>query len=221
MPDDDPRRGIQQRDKKSYAIVPRLPLGVVTPDVLEAVARVARKYELIIKITSAQRLALIGMTEDQVETVWEELGAEVGHPVGLCVHYVQACPGNQFCRYGVQDSMGMGARLEKLHAGVDLPAKTKMGVSGCPLSCAESPVRDVGLTATKKGWKVMIGGNSGNKARIADVIAKNLSDDEAVALVEKVFDHYRAGAKKKERMPRFVERVGIEEITKAVLGEES
>ena len=115
----------------------------------------------------------------------------------------------------------MGTRLEKLYAGAELPAKTKMGVSGCPLNCAESFVRDVGLSATKKGWKVIVGGNSGNKPRIGDVIAKNLSDDEAVALVEKVFAHFRAHANPKERMPRFIERVGIEEFAKAVAGEDA
>ncbi len=219
MREDDARTGILQRDKKSYAIVPRLPVGVVTPDMLEAVARVARAHGLTVKITSGQRLALIGMTEDQVPAVWEELGARAGHPVGLCVHYVQACPGIDFCRYGLQGSLAMGTRLEQIHAGVDLPAKTKIGVSGCPLNCAEAWVRDVGLFGTKKGWKVVVGGNSGNKPRIGDLVASGLGDDEAVSLVQKIFEVFRQGAKSKERMPRFVERIGIDELGRLALGD--
>lgn len=219
MPDDNPRTGVLQRDKRSYAIVPRLPLGVVTPEILESVAAVAREFGLVVKITSGQRLALIGMTEDQVEPVWQKLGAEVGHPVGLCVHYVQACPGTQFCRFGVQDSLGLGSRLEKLFAGVELPAKTKIGVSGCPLNCAESWVRDIGVFGAKKGWKVVVGGNSGNKPRIGNLIAKNLDDDQVVGLLERIFDYYRATAGGKDRMPRFIEKTGLAELEKAVLEE--
>lgn len=215
---DAPRGAFIQRDKKSYAIVPRIPAGLVTPDFLENVARVARKYNIpIIKLTSAQRLALVGLPPEKVEEVWAELGIDVGPAVGPCVHYVKACPGTAACRFGILDSLGMGLRLEKEFLGLELPAKFKIGVSGCPNKCGEAYVRDIGLFGKKAGWTFIFGGNSGARPRLGDIIAENLNDDQVVELAHKCFDYYKSNARGKERSARFIERVGIEEFKKAVL----
>lgn len=215
---DAPRGAFIQRDKKTYAIVPRTPAGLVTPDFLENVARVARKFDIpIIKLTSAQRLALVGLHPDKVEEVWAELGADVGPAVGLCVHYVKACPGTAACRFGILDSLGLGLRLEKKFIGLELPAKVKMGVSGCPNKCGEAYVRDIGIFGKKSGWTFIFGGNSGARPRIGDIIAEGLTDEQVVVLVEKCLDYYKANAKGKERTSRFIERIGLEEFKRAVL----
>lgn len=217
--DDTPKGAILQRDKMTYAIVPRTPLGLVTPEILENIAKVARENDVpVIKITSAQRIALVGLEPEKVEEVWNELGMDVGPAVGVCVHYVQACPGTDWCRLGVQDSLGLGGELERLFVGkVELPAKTKMGVSGCKMNCAESKLKDFGVFGTKSGWTVVVGGNSGNRPRIGDVLAEAMMGEEVVALAKRCFEYYASNAKKKERLPRFVERIGIEEFKKSVL----
>ncbi|MDI9448481.1 MAG: NAD(P)/FAD-dependent oxidoreductase [Pelotomaculaceae bacterium] len=213
-----PRGAFIQRDKKSYAIVPRISAGLVTPDFLENVARVARKYNVpLIKLTSAQRLALVGLNPEDVEKIWQELGADVGPAVGPCVHYVKACPGTAACRFGILDSLGLGLRLEKEFLGMDLPAKVKIGVSGCPNKCGEAYVRDIGLFGKKSGWTFIFGGNSGARPRIGDIIAENLTDDQVVELARKCLDYYKANARGRERTARFIERIGIEEFKKAVL----
>ncbi|MGW8288189.1 MAG: NAD(P)/FAD-dependent oxidoreductase [Desulfobulbales bacterium] len=218
MSDDIPRGAILQRDKKTYAIVPRTPVGLVSPEVLEAISSVVRKYKIpITKITSGQRLALIGIERDEVDTIWNELKMEVGPAIGLCVHYVQACPGTEVCKFGVRDSLGMGAKLEKLFVGMDLPAKVKIGVSGCPFCCAESYMRDIGLIGKKKGWVITFGGNSGGRPRIGDVLAEDIDDTAAVDLVRRCLEFYRDNVDKKLRTARFVEKIGIEAIKKAVL----
>ena len=218
MSEDAPRGAILQRDKKSYAIVPRTPVGLVSPEVLEAISSVVRKYKLpITKITSGQRLALIGMQRDEVDRIWNELKMEVGPAIELCVHYVQACPGTEVCKFGVRDSLGMGLKLEKLYVGMDLPAKVKIGVSGCPFCCAESYVRDIGLIGKKKGWLVTFGGNSGGRPRIGDILAEKLDDAEAVTLVQRCLEFYRDNVEKKLRTARLVEKIGIEAIKQAVL----
>lgn len=218
MSDDIPRGAILQRDKKTYAIVPRTPVGLVSPEVLEAISSVVRKYKIpITKITSGQRLALIGIERDEVDTIWNELKMEVGPAIGLCVHYVQACPGTEVCKFGVRDSLGMGAKLEKLFVGMDLPAKVKIGVSGCPFCCAESYMRDIGLIGKKKGWVITFGGNSGGRPRIGDVIAEDIDDTAAVKLVRRCLEFYRDNVDKKLRTARFVEKIGIEAIQKGVL----
>ncbi|AQS58079.1 NAD(P)/FAD-dependent oxidoreductase [Desulforamulus ferrireducens] len=214
-----PKGAFIQRDKQTYAIVPRIPVGLVTPDLLENIARVARKYEIpIIKLTSAQRMALVGMKPEIVDDVWQDLGTAIGPAVGLCVHYVQACPGTTVCKYGVLDSLNLGLRLEELLVGYELPAKTKIGVSGCPFNCGEGYVRDIGIFGRRSGWTLIFGGNSGGRPRIGDVIAEGLSDDQVVELTMKCLNYYKENAKKMERTARFIQRIGIEEFKKAVLG---
>ena len=218
MSDDTPHGAILQRDKKTYAIVPRTPVGLLSPEILEAISSVVRRYNIpITKITSGQRLALIGMERDEVDRIWHDLKMEVGPAIGLCVHYVQACPGTEVCKFGVRNSIGLGLELEKLYVGMELPAKVKIGVSGCPFCCAESYVRDIGLIGKKKGWTITFGGNSGGRPRIADVIAEEVSDTDAVVLVKRCLEYYRDNIDKKLRTARFVEKVGIESIKKAVL----
>ncbi|AGL02727.1 NAD(P)/FAD-dependent oxidoreductase [Desulfoscipio gibsoniae] len=214
----EPKGAFIQRDKETYAIVPRTPMGLVTPEILENIAKVARKYQIpIIKITSAQRLALVGLKPEIVDEVWQELGLDVGPAVELCVHYVQACPGTAVCRFGMQDSLGLAGELEKIFVGLEMPAKAKIGISGCPMNCGEGYVRDFGAFGKKSGWTVIFGGNSGARARIGDVIAENLSTEEVIALAKKCFEYYAANANKKERTARFIDRIGIEEFKKAVL----
>ena len=213
-----PDGAILQRDKETYAIVPRTPAGMLTPDVLETIAYVCRKYEVpIIKITSGQRMALVGMKEEQVEPIWEELKWKVGRATELCVHYVQACPGTAVCKLGVQDSLGFGLEIEEALYGKPFPAKVKFGISGCPMCCGESKVRDIGLIGTKKGWEVIVGGNSGPRPRIGDSIAKDLSQEEAQELIMKFLDYYRENSGKRVRISKFVEKVGIDAIKEAIL----
>lgn len=215
---DAPKGAFIQRDKVTYAIVPRSPMGLVTPEMLEKIAGVAKKYDIpIIKITSAQRFALVGMKPEIVEEVWNELGMDVGPAVELCVHYVQACPGTTVCRFGMQDSLGLAAKLEEMFVGMDMPAKAKFGISGCPNNCGEGFVRDFGAFGKKSGWTVIFGGNSGARPRIGDVLAEGLSDEQVVELAQKCFEYYKANAKPKERTARFIDRIGIEEFKKAVL----
>ncbi len=218
MTEETPPGAILQRDKKTYAIVPRTPVGLVSPEILEAISSVVRKYNIpITKITSGQRLSLVGIKREDLDQIWQDLKLEVGAAVELCVHYVQACPGTEVCKFGVRDSLGLGLELEKLYVGMDLPAKVKIGVSGCPFCCAESYVRDIGLIGKNKGWIVTFGGNSGGRPRIGDVIAKDVDDAKAIALVKRCLEYYRDNVEKKLRTARFVEKIGIETIKQAIL----
>ena len=215
---EEPTGAILQRDKKTYAIVPRTPVGLVTPDNLEALARVARKYNIpVVKITSGQRFALLGLKKEDVDSAWQELNMEVGKATELCLHYVQACPGTVFCKFGIQDSMGLGRDLEAFFADLDLPAKLKIGVSGCPFCCSESFVRDIGIYGKKTGWTFIIGGSSGRRPRIGDILAEDIAKETVIDLTRRTLEFYRANSKGKQRMARFVERIGIENLKAAVL----
>ena len=214
---DEPNSAILQRDKKTYAIVPRSPVGLITPDELEKIAAVARKFSIpVIKITSGQRFALVGIEKDQVNEVWAELGMDMGKATELCLHYVQACPGTAVCKFGQQDALGLGMKIEEFFIGMDLPAKVKIGVSGCPFCCGESFVRDIGVFGKKKGWNLVVGGSSARRPRVGDLIRENLSEDEVIPLVKRALEYYQEKGKPRERVARFVDRIGIENVKDAL-----
>ena len=212
-----PQHAILQRDNRTYAITPRIPAGLLDRHHLLAIAAVVEKYHIpIVKITSGQRLALVGIEAGDLAQVYEELGMSPGTATELCLHYVQACPGTEVCRFGVRDALGLGIRLEGLLEGRELPAKLKVGVSGCQFCCGESLVRDVGLIGKKSGWTVVFGGHSGNRPRAADTVGEELDDDAAVNLVERCLACYRQEARKRERTSRFIERFGVEAFRQSV-----
>jgi NAD(P)H-nitrite reductase large subunit len=216
---DGEKGAVLQRDKQTYAIAPHLPCGVVTPNKLRKLADAAEKYNAAaIKVTSAARIALVGLQEEEIDNVWQDLGIAPGHAVGMCVRSIKACPGTAFCRLGQQDSLGLGMKLDEIYHGMDLPSKTKMGVSGCRNQCAENCIKDIGLFGKKKGWTLTVGGKGTGSPRLADTLAEDIpSDEEALALVEQVVDFYKANAKKHERIGKMLDRVGLDELKKAVL----
>ena len=213
-----PPGAILQRDKKTFAIVPRIPAGLMNLEMLKKITGVVEKYNIpIVKITSGQRIALVGMTADQLDPIWADLGMDAGKATELCLHYVQACPGNTVCTFGTQDSLAFGIALEDYFSGRDFPAKVKIGVSGCPFSCTENFVRDIGIMGKKKGWTVTFGGSSTRSPRVGDVMAEDLSNEDARDLIDRCLDYYSKNAKKKERTAKFIERIGIETFKENVL----
>lgn len=213
-----PKGAILQRDKETYAIVPRIPSGLAKLENLKEIVNVVEKYNIpIIKITSGHRLALVGMKGDDVNDIWQDLKMDIGKATELCLHYVQACPGNIVCKYGVQDSLGLGIEIEEFFLGMDFPAKVKIGVSGCLFCCGESFVRDIGIFGRKKGWTVIFGGNSGRQPRVGDIIAEDISREEVIDLTKRCLEYYAANGRKRERTARFVERIGIDKFKKSVL----
>lgn len=215
---DGEKGAILQRDKETYAIAPHLPCGVVTPEGLRKLADVAEKYgAAAIKVTSAARIALVGIQGKDIDNVWEELGIPVGHAVGMCVRSIKACPGTTFCRLGQQDSLGMGMKLDEKYHGMELPGKAKMGVSGCMNQCAETCIKDIALVGKKNGWTVLVGGCGTGKPRLADILAEDVGSDEALTLIDRIIAYYKQNAGGKERIGRMIERIGLETLKAAVL----
>ena len=208
---------ILQRDNQTYAIAPHIPCGVLTPQLLRKLADVAEKYGAkALKITGATRIAIVGLKEDDIDAIWSELGMSAGAAVGLCVRSIRACPGTTFCKLGKQDALSVGLALDERYHGFALPGKLKMSVSGCTLNCAESWVRDIGLTGYEEGWMLSVGGNVGARPRIGKELTKGLTNDQALAMVEKILQHYKANAKKGERLGMLIDRIGFDTL-KAVL----
>lgn len=210
---------ILQRDKETYAIAPHIPGGITDTATLRKICDAADKYGVAtIKITSAQRIALIGIREEDLDDIWTDLAEKPGAAIGLCVRSVKICPGTSYCKRGVQDSVSLGLKLDSIYHAMELPNKMKMGVSGCLVSCAESALKDIGVMGTNKGWRIMVGGNAGARPRIGDLLVDNVPTEAAVLeIVAKVIDYYK-NASNQNRIGRIVEELGIERFREEVLG---
>lgn len=209
---------VLQRDKETYAIVTHTPQGLLSPETLRRVADVADKYQLkAIKITSANRLALIGFKEHDIDQAWQDLGATPGAAVGLCVRSIKCCPGTTFCRLGQQDSLALAAELDQRYHGLPLPNKFKIGVSGCPNSCGESSVKDLGFVGRAKGWTILVGGNAASRPRIADKLIDSVSSEEALRLSDKIITYFNTHGKKGQRLGHLIESIGLDTFRQAIL----
>ena len=198
---------------KTYNVLPGTRMGLLTTEYLEKLTHIARKHDIdFFKITSAQRLAIVGHSPETAEKIWLELGQETGPKKPVGIHYIQACPGIKWCKYGRQDSLDLGEKLEKAFGTLPLPAKTKVGISGCPLNCCESYVRDIGVFGKKKGWTLIFGGNGGGCPRIGDIVAENLRDEEVIEMVGKCLDYYRDNARPMERTGRVMRRSKVDKF---------
>ncbi len=186
----------------TYSVVPRMPGGEVTPDGLIAVGTVAKKYGLYTKVTGGARVDMFGARLEQLPLIWEELiaaGFESGHAYGKSLRTVKSCVGSTWCRYGVDDSVGLAVELENRYKGLRAPHKIKFGVSGCTRECAEAQGKDIGVIATEKGWNLYICGNGGMKPRHAELFASDLSKAELISLIDRVLMFYVRTADRLQR----------------------
>ncbi len=215
---DGEKGAVIQKGKETYAIAPHVACGVITPENLRNLADVAEKYNAAaLKITSAARIAIVGIKEEDIDNIWQDLGMSPGHAVGLCVRSVKTCPGTTFCRLGKQDSLGMGMKLDEIYHGMNLPSKMKMAVSGCKIQCAENCIKDLSLYGTADGWTVKVGGMGSMTPRLADILVENISTEEAEETINKVVTYYKENSKR-QRIGRMVEKMGIDAFKQAVLG---
>ncbi|MEK4189785.1 nitrite reductase large subunit NirB [Paenibacillus sp. FSL L8-0494] len=215
------RMGANIQKDGTYTVIPRMYGGVTTPEDLKKIADVSLKYDVkVVKVTGGQRLDLIGVKKEDLPKVWEELDMPSGYGYAKSLRTVKTCVGSQFCRFGTQDSLGMGALIERKYERLDFPAKFKIAVNGCPRNCAESCTKDIGIVGNDGGWEVFIGGNGGIKPRIADSFCKIKTDEELIEVCSAVMQYYRETGNYLERTSEWVERMGLEQIQMVILNNE-
>ncbi|MBM3298698.1 MAG: NAD(P)/FAD-dependent oxidoreductase [Deltaproteobacteria bacterium] len=190
------KAAILQRDGETYAIMAPLLGGVMDMQAARRIADVSEAYGIkSLKVTGAQRLALIGIREEDIDAVYEALGTKPQQGAALCQQYVKVCPGNTFCTRGQRDTLAFAKRLsERFHPFPNITAKIKIGIAGCFNSCVEPAIKDIGLIGLPSGWIVMAGGSGGKDPILGEVIAKNQGDDQVLELVEAILKYYRAAS---------------------------
>ena len=197
----------------TYSVVPRMWGGVTSAAELRAIADVVDKFAIpTVKVTGGQRIDLLGVRKDDLPAVWADLNAAgmvSGHAYGKALRTVKTCVGTDWCRFGTQDSTGLGVRLEKFMWGSWTPAKVKLGVSGCPRNCAEATCKDIGVVCVDSGYEIHVGGAAGLHIRGTEVLTKVASEDEAVWAICAVAQLYRENAWYLERIYKWMDRVGL------------
>ncbi|WP_336862307.1 nitrite reductase large subunit NirB [Peribacillus frigoritolerans] len=203
----------------TFSVVPRMYGGVTNPDQLRKIANVADKYNVkLLKVTGGQRIDLFGVEKEDLPSVWADLDMPSGYAYGKTLRTVKTCVGENFCRFGTQDSIGLGIAMEKKFERVGTPHKVKMAVSACPRNCAESGIKDLGVVGVDGAWEIYIGGNGGTHLRAAELLCKVKTSDEVIEITGAYIQHYRETANYLERTSVWVERVGSDTI-KAIIGD--
>ncbi|OZE30583.1 nitrite reductase (NAD(P)H) [Rhodococcus sp. 05-2254-5] len=209
----------------TYSVVPRMPGGECTPEQLIVIGEVARDFGLYTKVTGGQRIDMFGARVEQLPEIWKRLvdaGMESGQAYGKSLRTVKSCVGSSWCRYGVQDSVGMAVDLENRYRGLRSPHKIKFGVSGCARECAEARGKDVGIIATEGGWNLYVGGNGGQSPKHAQLLASNLDDATLVSYIDRYLMFYVRTADRLQRTAPWLESLdgGLDHL-KAVVCEDS
>ena len=205
----------------TYSVVPRIWGGVTNPQELRAIADVAEKYKVpTVKITGGQRIDLLGIKKADLPKIWGDLsqaGFVSGHAYGKSLRTVKTCVGKEWCRFGTQDSTGLGIQVEKMTWGSWTPAKFKIAVSGCPRNCAEASIKDLGVVCVDSGYEILVGGNGGIKVRVTDFLCKVETEAEVLEHTGAFMQLYREEGRYLERTAHWIERVGLNYVKQRIV----
>ncbi|MBA3055396.1 MAG: NAD(P)/FAD-dependent oxidoreductase [Sphingomonadales bacterium] len=204
----------------TYSVVPRMWGGITNPTELRAIADVVEKFNApMVKVTGGQRLDIFGIKKEDLPAVWADLNAAgmvSGHAYGKALRTVKTCVGSEWCRFGTQDSTGLGVKLERMTWGSWMPHKFKIAVSGCPRNCAEATIKDFGVICVDSGYELHVGGNGGIKVRVTDLLCKAATEAETMEICAAFVQLYREEAWYLERTAPWIERVGLEYVKAAL-----
>ncbi|MBA4792959.1 MAG: NAD(P)/FAD-dependent oxidoreductase [Phenylobacterium sp.] len=205
----------------TYSVVPRMWGGLTSAAELRAIADVADKFAIpTVKVTGGQRIDLLGVRKEDLPAVWADLNAAgmvSGHAYGKALRTVKTCVGSDWCRFGTQDSTGLGVKLEKFLWGSWTPAKVKLAVSGCPRNCAEATCKDIGVICVDSGYEIHVGGAAGLHIQGTQVLTKVATEDEAIELIAAILQFYREDGWYLERIYKWIDRIGLEALKAAVV----
>jgi len=208
----------------TYSVVPRMWGGITNPRELRAIADVVEKYDApMVKVTGGQRLDIFGIRKEDLPAVWADLNAAgmvSGHAYGKSLRTVKTCVGSEWCRFGTQDSTGLGVKIERMTWGSWMPHKFKIAVSGCPRNCAEATIKDFGVVCVDSGYELHIGGNGGIKVRATDLLCKVATEQQAMDYCAAFIQLYREEARYLERTAPWIERVGVDYVKARLVDDE-
>ncbi|MFD1343294.1 nitrite reductase large subunit NirB [Litorisediminicola beolgyonensis] len=204
----------------TYSVVPRMWGGMTSSDELRAIADVVDKFAIPdVKVTGGQRIDLLGVRKEDLPAVWADLNAAglvSGHAYAKGLRTVKTCVGSTWCRFGTQDSTGLGIKLEKFLWGSWTPAKVKLAVSGCPRNCAEATCKDIGVVCVESGFEIVYGGAAGLHILGTTSLGLVKTEEEVIELCGALTQMYREQGFYLERIYKWAARVGYDTVKAAV-----
>ena len=202
-------------------MVPRMWGGMTSSTQLRAIADVVDKYKIpAVKVTGGQRIDMLGIAKHNLPAVWSDLGKAgfvSGHAYAKGLRTVKTCVGSDWCRFGTQDSTGLGIRLEQLLWCAWSPAKVKLAVSGCPRNCAEATCKDIGIVCVDSGYDIHFAGAAGLDVRQTDLLCHVNTEDEVFEYVMALLQMYREQGHYLERIYKWSHRVSFDFIKSEIV----
>jgi len=205
----------------TYSVVPRMWGGMTSATELRAIADVVEKFAIpAVKVTGGQRIDMLGVRKEDLPAVWADLNAAgmvSGHAYGKALRTVKTCVGTDWCRFGTQDSTGLGIKIEKFMWGSWTPAKVKMAVSGCPRNCSEATCKDVGVICVDSGYDIHFAGAAGLDIKGTELLGHVETEDDAIMVIAALVQMYREQGRYLERIYKWAKRVGLATIRAQVM----
>ena len=218
----------QSQPGLSYVGV-RVPVGRMTADQMDAMADIARDCGAgEVRLTVWQNLILPGVPDEKVEEVKARLAAiGFAHDASAVAGGIVACTGNTGCKLSSTNTKGqglaLGAYLEE-HVTLDRPINIHL--TGCPNSCAQHYIGDIGLLGTMvdtpdgpvEGYHVYVGGGSDHEQNLAREFAKAVPFDDLPPLLTRLLQAYADRRQTDEGFIDFARRHEIGELAAMAAG---
>jgi len=144
---------ITERDPDFCIVRLRIPAGMIKPEQISAIGKIARKYGVEdLHLTTRQTIELPHVDPSRLDGLLADLRKN-GTPLGAEreeVVNVTACLGTRHCKFGNIDSIGLARELDKRFLGRELPVKVRIAISACPNGCTSERLNEIGITGTRK-----------------------------------------------------------------------
>jgi len=210
-----------QRGKNYIGAV--IPVGVLTAKQMRRLAEISENYGSgNLRLTPWQNFLIPDVSDGFVETVKRQL-------VRIGFHYeatnlaggLVACTGNTGCKFSATDTKGQAVALvAHLNKRLQLDLPINIHLTGCPNSCAQHYIGDIGLQGVKvnaggetvEGYNIAFGGGYGADAGIGKEVFKGISFAEIPKLLEKVLKIYQQRRESGETFAAFTRRHEVKQL---------
>lgn len=159
--DVDPRlysRGgiITERDPERCIIRLRIPAGILNPEQLIGIGKIARTYgDGRVHLTVRQTIEIPGVDPDRIVpmlTALRDNGTPLGSERQEIVN-VTACMGTDHCKYANIDSLALAREIDAKYFGKEMPVKMRIAISSCPNGCASERLNEIGITGIREPYR--------------------------------------------------------------------
>ncbi|MGA9671708.1 MAG: NirA family protein [Terracidiphilus sp.] len=208
-----------QRQPGLHYIGISVPVGRLPADQIHALADIAEHYGSgEVRLTVWQNLLIPNILSDHLETVQAAIRAVgLDYTAGTVLSGTVACTGNRGCRFAASDTKTHAVHLANiLDSRFTIEQPVNLHVTGCPHSCAQHYIGDIGLLGTKvageEGYQVFLGGGSDQDQGLARELIAAIPYSQLPPIMERLFSEYIERRNPGETFLDFSRRHSIAEI---------